>query len=159
SRLALRNLDVGAEQASLARLARALLRPVELAAFDVDGNAHAMFRLVRPGSRVALTCVNERLDVRTVEVRAHHAHALAVAPVELPGRLLNLKLFGRERAARRNDGRHVSSVEIRADDRAVIRRDMPHIRPRTAKTPPRLFWPQRFHSLAGQNNSAIHVII
>src|SRR5262249_38028356 len=120
SRLARRDFDVGAEQATLARLGLALLRPVDLAAFDIDGNAHAMLRRVRPWPRVALAGIDERLDVRTVEVATHHTHAFSVAPVQLSGGLFDLELLWRERTARRNDGRHVPAVEIRTDEGAVV---------------------------------------
>src|SRR5262249_15908091 len=73
------NLDVGTEQATPARLGLALLRPVEFAAFDIDGDAHAVLRRVRPRSRVPLAGIDERLDVRTVEVTTHHTHAFPVA--------------------------------------------------------------------------------
>ena len=67
----------------------------------------------RPGSPSAR--VDEGLDLRAVEIGAHHAHAFAVAPVELAVLLFDLELLRRERAARSNDGRSCFSVEIRAE--------------------------------------------
>src|SRR5437016_6196935 len=78
-----RNLHVRAEDPALLGVVRALLRPVELAAFDVHGDADAPLRRIRPGAGIALARVDEGLDVGAIEVGAHHAHPLPIAPVEL----------------------------------------------------------------------------
>src|SRR5262249_6138988 len=58
-----------------------------------------------------------------------HAHAFSIAPVQLSRGLFDLEMLGRERTARWNDGRHVSTVEIRTDDGAVVRLEISHVRP------------------------------
>jgi len=55
-----------------------------------------------------------------VQVRPHHAHAFAVAPIEFAGALLQLQLFGRKRAARRNNGLYDLTIEIGSQNGAVV---------------------------------------
>ena len=55
--------------------------------------------LARPG--IALTRVDEGLDVRPVQIGSHHAHAFPIAPVELAALLFELELLRSERAAGR----------------------------------------------------------
>src|SRR5260370_40956298 len=95
------SVDIGAEEAPLARLGFPFLGSIELAANDIDGNAHAPLRSVCARSRVALACVDERLDVGTIEVGAHDAHTLSVAPVQLSSCRFDLELLRSERAPRR----------------------------------------------------------
>src|SRR5207245_9041615 len=97
-----------------------LLRPVELAAFDVHSDADAPLRRIRPGAGIALARVDKGLDVRTIEVGAHHAHPLAVAPVELLALRLELELIGSERRPRRNDRRHVTAIAIGREKEAAV---------------------------------------
>jgi len=47
---------------------------------------------------IAAACLDQRLDSRTVEIGAHHAHPFAIAPVELAVRLIELDLLRRVRA-------------------------------------------------------------
>ena len=100
--LALGDFDAGAEDAAVLSIVRAFLRPVDLPAFRVDGDADAPSGLIAP-IRVATARLDERFDLRAVEIRAHHAHPFAVAPVELAVLLIELDLLRRERAALRND--------------------------------------------------------
>ncbi len=99
-----------------------LLRPVDLLAHGIDGDPHGPPGLIAPIG-VASARLDQRFDQRAVEVRAHDAHPLAVAPVELAVLLIELKLLRRVCAARRDDDPAIASVEIGALDRAVIRRD------------------------------------
>src|SRR5207237_4908195 len=96
------DVDVGAEDAAQARVVRAFLRPVDFAKLRIDGDSDA------PPGLIALVLVaaaglDQRFDLRAVEVRAHHAHALAVAPIELARVLLEMDLFRRVRDALWND--------------------------------------------------------
>ena len=95
----LRELDIRAEDAALARVVVSLLGPVEFASGGVHRNADAPFPGIRARPGIALTRVDEGLDVRPIEVGSHHAHAFPIAPVELAGFLFDLELLGSERAA------------------------------------------------------------
>src|SRR5262245_65053525 len=97
----------------------ALLRPVELFAHGVDGDADAPPVLIA-SIGIAAASLNQRLDLRAVEIDAHHAHALAVAPIELAVRLIEMDLLWCERTAGRDDDPAIASVEIGALDRAVV---------------------------------------
>ncbi len=125
---ALRDLDVGAQDAAQAGVVRPLLRPVDLAARPVDGDTDAPSGLVAH-VRLAGAAPDQRLDVRAVEVRAHHAHALAVAPVELPAHPIELELLGRVCDARWNHRPAVPAIEIGALYPAVVEGGNPHVRP------------------------------
>src|SRR5579863_487063 len=67
-RLPLRYVEVRSQDAALARVVFTFLGPVELAGIRVDGDAHAPLACNRTGSRVALAGVDERLDVRAVQI-------------------------------------------------------------------------------------------
>ena len=73
------------QDAAQPAIVRAFLRPVDFPALRIDGDSDAPFGLVAP-VRVAAAGLDQRFDVRAVEIRAHHAHALAVAPIELAAR-------------------------------------------------------------------------
>src|SRR5262249_386699 len=111
-RLSRWDLDIGAEDSPLAGVVFAFLCPVDFPIAYIDGDAHAPFLLIGPRSRIALTRVDKRFNVGTIEVDSHHAHAFAVTPVQFPSCLFELELLRGERASRRNDGRNVPTVEI-----------------------------------------------
>src|SRR5947207_5545528 len=72
---------------------------------------------------------DQRLELRAVEVGAHDAHALAVRPVELPSRPIELELLRRERAALRDDRLPVSTVDVGTLDRPIVLAGHAHVGP------------------------------
>ena len=115
----LRDFDAGAKDSALLAVVGAFLRPVDLLALRVDSDADAPSGLVAPIG-VATAGLDERLDLRSVEIRAHHAHSFAVAPVELAVLLIELDLFRRERAALWNDHSAITAVDVGALDGAIV---------------------------------------
>src|SRR5882724_6313061 len=103
-RLAFRDVDIRPEDAALARVVWTFLRPVNLSTIRIDRDPDAPFRQVVAWTRVALAGVDQSFDVRTIQVRAHHAHAFAIAPVKFAALLLEMKLLWRECLAFANDG-------------------------------------------------------
>jgi hypothetical protein len=73
--------------------------------------------------------IDKGLDVRAIEVGAHHTHPFAIAPVQLAVLLIELELFGRERAPLRNDGRAIPPVEVGAFNGAVVPAGDAHVGP------------------------------
>src|SRR5262249_7412426 len=126
--LALRDVDIGAEDTTQAGVVRAFLRPVEFLKLRIDGDSDAPPGLIAP-VLLAAAGLDQRFHLRAVEVRAHHAHALAVAPIELARVLLEMDLLRREGAALRDDGPAVPTVEVGALDRAVIEVGHAHVGP------------------------------
>ena len=70
---------------------------------------------------IAAARLDQRFNLRAIEIAAHHAHPLAVAPVELAVLPVELQLLGRERATRGNDDPAIPSVNVGALDGAIIR--------------------------------------
>ncbi len=122
------SLDRGAEDATQSRVILAFLRPVNLSAPSIDGDADAPPRLVAAVD-VASARLHERLNRRPVEVRAHDAHPFAVRPVQLAAELVELKLFGSERAPLGNDRLAIPPVEVGALDGAVVQVGDAHVGP------------------------------
>src|SRR5207249_11789262 len=110
-------------------LLRAFLRPVDVPAFGIDRDADTPSRGVRPRSGIAVARIDEGLDVRAIEVRAHDTHPFAIAPIQLAVLLIELELLGRERAPLRNDGLAIPPVEIGALDGAVVPIGNAHVGP------------------------------
>src|SRR5205814_1608081 len=79
--------------------------------------------------RVAVAGVDQGFDIRTIQVRAHHSHSLAVAPVKFAALLLEMKLLRRECLAFANDGYAILAVEISALDRTVVLVRNAHVGP------------------------------
>ena len=73
--------------------------------------------------------LDQRLDLRAVEIRAHHAHPFAIAPVELAVLLIEMELLRRERAALGDDDLAIPAVEVGALDRAVVPAGNAHVGP------------------------------
>src|SRR5260370_551837 len=71
-------------------------------------------------ARVACAGVGQSFDVRTIQVRAHHAHSFAVAPVEFPARLFEMELLRRECLAFANYGYAILTIEISALNRTIV---------------------------------------
>jgi hypothetical protein len=95
------------------------LRPVNFTELRIDGDADTPLRLIAPVF-VAAAGFDQCFDVRAVEVRTHHAHALAVAPIKLALRLVEVDLFRRVRDALRNDDLAIPAIDVRALNRSVI---------------------------------------
>src|SRR5262249_12677896 len=64
-----------------------------------------------------------------VEITAHNAHALAVAPVQLATFLFEMELLGRKRRALRDNRYAIAALEIASLDRAVITVRNAHVGP------------------------------
>src|ERR1700688_1637746 len=126
--LAPRDLHARTKDSAAPSLVRSLLGPVDLLALRVDGDPNAPFGLVAP-IRVVAAHLDERFDLRAIEIRAHDTHALAVAPVELAIFLIEMKLLRRERAAFGNDDGAIPSIEVSALDRAVVATGDAHVGP------------------------------
>ena len=67
--------------------------------------------------------------MRAVEIRAHHPHALAVAPIELAVFLIEVHLLRRVRNALRDDDPAIPAIDIGALDRAVVEVGDAHVGP------------------------------
>src|SRR5262249_33070129 len=126
--LALRDLDVGAEDTAHSAFRRAFLRPVDFTKLRIDGDADAPAGFIEL-VLVAAAAFDQRFDLRAVEICAHHAHALAIAPIELAVRLIEVHLFRCVRDALRDDDLTIPSVEVGALDRAVVERGDTHVGP------------------------------
>ena len=122
------DFDPGAKDAALLAVVRAFLRPVDVLADGVDGDPDAPPGLIAPIG-VATARLDERFNLRAVEIRAHDSHPFAVAPVELAVLLIELELLRRERTTRRNDDTAIVSVEIRTLDGAIVEVGNAHVGP------------------------------
>src|SRR6202008_2369816 len=109
---AARDLDSRAEDASASGVVRAFLRPVDLVALVVEGDADAPLGQVA-AIVIGRSGLHERLDARTVQVGPHHAHALAVAPVEPAMGLVELELLGRVGSAFGDDRLAIAPIKVR----------------------------------------------
>ena len=125
---ALGNVDVRAEDTTPAGVVEAFLRPVDFLKLRIDGDADTPSGLIAPIIGAA-TSFDQCLDLRAVEVRAHHAHPLAVAPIELAIVLIEVKLLRRVGTALRDDHPPITAVEIGALDRAVVEIGHAHVGP------------------------------
>ena len=125
---ALGNVDVGAEDTTLAAVARAFLRPIDLLKLRIGGDADAPPGLIAL-IFVAATGLDQCLDLRAIKVRAHHAHALAVAPIKLAIVLIEVDLLRRVGNALWDDHPPIAAVEIGALDRAVVEIGHAHVGP------------------------------
>jgi hypothetical protein len=67
--------------------------------------------------------------LRTGEIDAHHAHPLAIAPIQLAVLLIEVDLLWRKSCALRNDDLPILSVDVDALDRAVVQVGDPHVGP------------------------------
>src|ERR1700761_7506536 len=121
-------VESGPQDPAEAGITGALLRPVEMPADVVDSDPDAPVRLVA-AVLIALSGLHESLDVGTVEVAAHHPHALPVRPVQLAARGIEMKLLRSVCAPAGNDRRAVAPVEIDTFDRAIVGRRHAHIGP------------------------------
>src|SRR5580698_3380648 len=96
------HINARAKDAPVPGVIRTLLGPVHLAANRIDGDPDTPVRWIA-AIALALARLDECLDLRAIEVGTHHAHALAVRPVELAALLLEMKLLRGEGAPFGND--------------------------------------------------------
>src|SRR5262249_24757814 len=68
-------------------------------------------------------------DIRTIQVAAHHAHSLAVAPIKFSGRLFEAELLRSECIAAGDDGSAILTMEIGALDRTIVLAGNAHVGP------------------------------
>src|SRR3984957_11816876 len=128
-RLAGWSLDFGAGDPPRARIVTAFLCPVKFPALDIEGDAYAPLPQIRSRSGIALARIDEGLEVRTIKVDAHHAHAFTVAPIELAVFLIELDLLRSERAAFGNNHLTIVSVKVGPLDGAIVEIKNSHIGP------------------------------
>src|SRR5438094_4343881 len=115
-RLTIRDVDLRTEEATFARVIGTFLRPIDFSPVRMDGNTDAPFHLISPRTRVAFAGVDQSFDLRTIKVRAHHAHSFAVAPVKLAALFLEMELLRRKCRAFGNNNYTVLTIEISALD-------------------------------------------
>ena len=77
----------------------------------------------------AVARLDERLLLRAIEIAAHDAHALAVAPIELAAFLIEDDLLRSVGIALCDDCRAVPAIDVSALDGSVIRVGDSHIGP------------------------------
>jgi hypothetical protein len=78
---------------------------------------------------IAFARLDQRLNVRAVEICAHHPHALAVAPIEFAARLLQVNLLWRERDALGDDDLAIAAIEVGTLNATVVEAGHPHVGP------------------------------
>ena len=96
--------------------------------FRVDRQPNAPSRLI-PAIGFAAPRLDERLQLRAVEIAAHDAHALAVAPIELAAFLIEDDLLRSVGVSLRDDCLAVLAVDVGALDGPVIQVWDAHIGP------------------------------
>src|SRR4029077_6835703 len=130
--LAFWDVYLRAKDAAFAGVRRPFLRPINFPAIWINGDSNAQLStvsLIGARSRVAVAGVDQSFDVRTIQVRAHHAHSFAIAPVKLAALLLQMELFRRECLAFANNGYAILTVEIDALDRTIVLARNAHVGP------------------------------
>ena len=96
--------------------------------FRVDRQPDAPSRLI-PAIGFAAPRLDERLQLRAVEIAAHDAHALAVAPIELAALLIEDDLLRSVGVSLCDDRLAVLAVDVGALDRPVIQAWDAHVGP------------------------------
>src|SRR6266576_6928985 len=122
------NLDTGTEDAAEPGIVWAFLRPVDMSAFRIDRQPDAPSCLIS-GIGFAASRLDERLQLRAVEIAAHDAHTLAVAPIELAAFLIEDDLLRSVGVSLCDDCLAVLAVDIGALDRPVIQVWDAHVGP------------------------------
>src|SRR5258706_5144827 len=122
------NLDIGTGDAAEPGIVWAFLRPVDMSAFRIDRQPNAPSCLIS-AIGFAAPRLDERLQPRAVEIAAHDAHTLAVAPIELAAFLIEDDLFRSVGIALWDDGLAVLAVDVGALDGPVIQAWDAHVGP------------------------------
>src|SRR6185312_5304422 len=123
-----RNFQVGTEDATPPGIVGALLRPIDLFVPRIDRQPNAPSRLVAAVS-LATTGFNQRFNLRTIEIGAHDAHTLAIAPIELAALLIENDLLRRVSDSLRDDHLAVLAVDVGALDGTVVQVGNTHVGP------------------------------
>src|SRR6266850_2138087 len=113
------NFDIGTEDAAEPGIVWAFLTPVDVSEFRIDRQANAPSRRI-PAIGFAAPRLDERLQLRAVEIAAHDAHTLAVAPIELAAFLIEDDLLRSVGLSLCDDGPAVLAVDVGALDRSVV---------------------------------------
>src|SRR5258706_8075858 len=122
------NLDIGTEEAAEPGIVWAFLCPVDMSEFRVDRQPNAPPRLI-PAIGFAMPRLDERLQLRAVEVATHDAHALAVAPIELAAFLIEDDLLRSVGRSLCDDRLAVLAVDVGALDGPVVQVWDAHVGP------------------------------
>ena len=109
-------------------LCRPLLRPVDFAKLRIDSDSDAPPGFIA-SIRIAAAGLDQRFDVRTIEIASHHPHALAIAPIEFAAVLFEVDLFRRVRDALRDNDFAIPAVEIGLLNRTVVEVGDAHVGP------------------------------
>src|SRR6202042_1383121 len=89
----------------------AFLRPVDVPELQVDRQPNAPTCGI-PAIGVAVPRLDERLQLRAVEIAAHHAHTFAVTPIKLAAGLIEDDLFRSVGLSLRDDHLAVLAVDV-----------------------------------------------
>src|SRR5690348_9649615 len=116
------------EDATEPGIVGAFLAPVDMSEFRVDRQPNGPSHLI-PAIGVTAPRLDEGLQLRAVEIAAHDAHALTVAPIELAAFLIEDELFWSVSVPLCDDGLSVLAVEIGALDGSVIQVWDAHVGP------------------------------
>src|SRR6266581_1973410 len=106
----------------------AFLRPVDVSEFRVNRQPNAPSCLI-PAIGFATAGFDERLQLRAVEVAAHDAHTLTVAPIELAAFLIEDDLLRSVSVSPCDDCLTVLTVDVGALDGSVIQVWDAHVGP------------------------------
>ena len=109
------DFDIGTKEAAEPGIVWAFLRPVDMSEFRVDRQPNAPSRLI-PAIGFAAPRLDERLQLRAVEIAAHDAHTLAVAPIELAAFLIEDDLLRSVGVSLCDDCLAVLAVDVGALD-------------------------------------------
>src|SRR6185369_17617643 len=82
-----------------------------------------------PAIDFAAPRLDERLQLRAIEIATHDAHALAIAPIELAALLIEDNLLRTVGVSLRDDCLAVLAVDVGALDRAIVQARDAHIGP------------------------------
>src|ERR1700682_5667953 len=122
------NFDIGTEDAAEPGIVWALLRPIDMSEFRIDSQSNAPSRRISTIG-FAAPRLDERLQLRAVEIAAHDAHTLAVAPIELAAFLIEDDLLRIVGVSLCDDCLAVIAVDVGALDGPVIQVWDAHVGP------------------------------
>src|SRR4029077_5631785 len=104
------------------------LCPVDLSPLGIERDSDAPSGLVAAVG-VPMARLDKRLDLRTIEIRAHDSHPFAIRPIKLAVLLIEMELLWGERAAFPNDEPAVLSVDVGALVLTVVLGRNAHVGP------------------------------
>src|ERR1700678_996793 len=115
------NFETSSKDATLTGIVGTFLRPVELSTFHVERYSYAPLGRIRARPWIALACVDESFQLRAIQVDPHDSHSLAIRPIKLSVRSIQLELLRRMGRAFGNNRGYIGAVEVRAHHGSVIR--------------------------------------